>query len=258
MVSFQLSRRRPGADEDDCMRKGLERQLPARLRHRHALQAALQPVGPAAVPGPRRRPVQGDPRRAAPRSSPTTIETFTETGIQLASGAELDADVIVTATGLNLLALGGMRAAPSTASDDRAARDDGLQGHDAQRRPEPRVRARLHERLVDAQVRPDLRVRVPAAQAHGRARLRAVHARATTTRSVDPRSRSSTSPPATCCARSTSSRSRGRRRRGGCTRTTRATSSRSATARSRTGRSSSAGGDESGRPATADAQPVAA
>ena len=37
------------------------------------------------------------------------IETFTETGIRLASGAELQADVIVTATGLNLLALGGLQ-----------------------------------------------------------------------------------------------------------------------------------------------------
>jgi len=37
-----------------------------------------------------------------------TIETFTETGITLASGAELEADVVVSATGLNLLALGGM------------------------------------------------------------------------------------------------------------------------------------------------------
>ena len=36
------------------------------------------------------------------------IETFTETGISSASGAELEADVIVTATGLNLLLLGGM------------------------------------------------------------------------------------------------------------------------------------------------------
>jgi cation diffusion facilitator CzcD-associated flavoprotein CzcO len=40
-----------------------------------------------------------------------TIETFTENGIKLASGAELEADVIVTATGLNLLALGGMEIA---------------------------------------------------------------------------------------------------------------------------------------------------
>jgi cation diffusion facilitator CzcD-associated flavoprotein CzcO len=40
-----------------------------------------------------------------------TIETFTENGIKLTSGAELEADVVVTATGLNLLALGGMEVA---------------------------------------------------------------------------------------------------------------------------------------------------
>lgn len=36
------------------------------------------------------------------------IDTFTEKGIRLTSGAELQADVIVTATGLDLLALGGI------------------------------------------------------------------------------------------------------------------------------------------------------
>jgi monooxygenase len=36
------------------------------------------------------------------------IETFTDKGLKLASGDELDADIVVTATGLNLLALGGM------------------------------------------------------------------------------------------------------------------------------------------------------
>ncbi len=36
------------------------------------------------------------------------IETFTETGIALRSGAQLTADLIVTATGLNLQALGGL------------------------------------------------------------------------------------------------------------------------------------------------------
>lgn len=36
------------------------------------------------------------------------IATFTETGIQLDSGEHLDADVVVSATGLNLLAMGGM------------------------------------------------------------------------------------------------------------------------------------------------------
>jgi cation diffusion facilitator CzcD-associated flavoprotein CzcO len=36
------------------------------------------------------------------------IATFTERGVQLESGEHLDADVVITATGLNLLALGGM------------------------------------------------------------------------------------------------------------------------------------------------------
>jgi cation diffusion facilitator CzcD-associated flavoprotein CzcO len=39
------------------------------------------------------------------------IAEFTEGGIRLASGAELEADIVVTATGLRLLALGGMRLA---------------------------------------------------------------------------------------------------------------------------------------------------
>jgi cation diffusion facilitator CzcD-associated flavoprotein CzcO len=39
------------------------------------------------------------------------IETLTETGIRLRSGAELEADVIVTATGLNMLAFGGIELA---------------------------------------------------------------------------------------------------------------------------------------------------
>jgi monooxygenase len=36
------------------------------------------------------------------------IDTFTERGIRLASGREIEADIVVTATGLNLLAFGGM------------------------------------------------------------------------------------------------------------------------------------------------------
>jgi monooxygenase len=38
-----------------------------------------------------------------------TIDTFTETGIQLTSGKHLDADIIVTATGLDLQWFGGMQ-----------------------------------------------------------------------------------------------------------------------------------------------------
>jgi monooxygenase len=37
-----------------------------------------------------------------------TIDTFTETGIRLASGAELEADIVVTATGLQLVTIGEM------------------------------------------------------------------------------------------------------------------------------------------------------
>jgi monooxygenase len=37
------------------------------------------------------------------------VETFTETGLTLASGVKLDADIIVTATGLNMLAFGGVQ-----------------------------------------------------------------------------------------------------------------------------------------------------
>ncbi|HEX8101368.1 MAG TPA: NAD(P)/FAD-dependent oxidoreductase [Solirubrobacteraceae bacterium] len=39
------------------------------------------------------------------------IDTFTERGIRLQSGEEIEADVVVTATGLNLLAFGGMELA---------------------------------------------------------------------------------------------------------------------------------------------------
>jgi cation diffusion facilitator CzcD-associated flavoprotein CzcO len=47
---------------------------------------------------------------ASGRASVVTdrIRTFTETGIELESGQVLDADIIITATGLNLLVLGGI------------------------------------------------------------------------------------------------------------------------------------------------------
>jgi monooxygenase len=46
------------------------------------------------------------------------IETFTETGVRLRSGEELPADVIVTATGLNLLVLGGLELSVDAAPVD--------------------------------------------------------------------------------------------------------------------------------------------
>ncbi|ARC55637.1 FAD-containing monooxygenase EthA [Frondihabitans sp. 762G35] len=51
-----------------------------------------------------------------------TIDTFTERGIRLTSGEELDADVIVTATGLNLLLFGGMALSVDGTAIDPAER----------------------------------------------------------------------------------------------------------------------------------------
>jgi cation diffusion facilitator CzcD-associated flavoprotein CzcO len=48
------------------------------------------------------------------------IATFTETGIALESGTELEADVVVTATGLNVQFLGGMRLAVDGEEPDLA------------------------------------------------------------------------------------------------------------------------------------------
>ena len=50
------------------------------------------------------------------------VDTFTETGIRLASGAELEADVVVSATGLELLFLGGVELAVDDEPVDVASR----------------------------------------------------------------------------------------------------------------------------------------
>jgi monooxygenase len=109
MASFQLARRRPGAMKA-LLRKGLEGQLPPG----YDIDTHFKPrYGPwdqrlCLVP-------DGDLFKAirAGRAEVVTdgIETFTEQGIRLASGQELQADLIVTATGLNLVAAGGMEIA---------------------------------------------------------------------------------------------------------------------------------------------------
>ena len=103
------------------------------------------------------------------------IETFTETGLKLKSGAELAADLIVTATGLVLVPLGKAQAFRRRPRR-RSGQDLHLQGHDVLGRAQPRLGVRLHQRLVDAQGRPGLRVCLPADQSHGPRRLSPVHA----------------------------------------------------------------------------------
>ncbi len=93
------------------------------------------------------------------------IATFTEKGIQLESGEELAADIIVTATGLVMKVLSGMQLVVDGEVVDSSA-DDELQGHDVQRRAESGDGAGLHQRLVDAQVRADRAVCLSPRQLH--------------------------------------------------------------------------------------------
>ena len=97
-------------------------------------------------------------RRSAParrRSSPTRSSTFTETGIALASGEELEADIIVTATGLQWSMLGEMDFAVDGEPVDFAKTwtYKGMMYSDV---PNLVSHVRLHQRLVDAARRPHL------------------------------------------------------------------------------------------------------
>ena len=141
-----------------------------RLRRRHALHAALQPVGSAHVPRARRRPVRVRSRRAAPRWSRIRSRRSRRRDCNLRSGTGARSRPDRHRHGTQPAGVrrhAGQRRRPRGRSGAHAE----LQGHDVQRRAQPRLGVRLHERVVDAEMRPDLRVRVPAAQLHGRARL---------------------------------------------------------------------------------------
>jgi cation diffusion facilitator CzcD-associated flavoprotein CzcO len=106
MASFQLSRRRPRLARA-LIRKGVERQLPAGYDVDTHFNPSYNPWDQRLCLVP-----DGDLFRAigAGRASIVTdrIDTFTEDGLRLESGAELEADIIVTATGLRLVPLGGL------------------------------------------------------------------------------------------------------------------------------------------------------
>jgi monooxygenase len=109
MLMFQLSRRTPGFVKG-LLRKGAENNLPSGYDIDTHFKPSYNPWDQRMCLVP-----DGDLFEAisAGRATVVTdhIDTFTETGIRLQSGAELEADLIVTATGLNLLALGGMQVA---------------------------------------------------------------------------------------------------------------------------------------------------
>jgi cation diffusion facilitator CzcD-associated flavoprotein CzcO len=109
MLSFQLSRRRPRLMKA-ILRKDIERRLPAGYDIDTHFKPRYNPWDQRLCLVP-----DGDLFKAicAGRASVVTdqIEAFTESGLRLASGVELDADLIVTATGLNLVPLGGVTVA---------------------------------------------------------------------------------------------------------------------------------------------------
>jgi cation diffusion facilitator CzcD-associated flavoprotein CzcO len=105
-LNYQLAQRFPG-----LMRRLIRKGVLAQVPHGYPVDTHFNPTyGPwdqrlCLVP-------DGDLFRALRREQASIVtdrvERFTPTGIQLASGAHLDADVIVTATGLNLQAFGGI------------------------------------------------------------------------------------------------------------------------------------------------------
>jgi monooxygenase len=106
-LSFQLSRRRPELMKR-ILRRGLESQLPEGYDIDRHFSPRYDPWDQRLCVVP-----NGDLFRAIRHGSASVvtdrIETFTEEGIRLVSGQELPADIIVTATGLNLQMLGGAR-----------------------------------------------------------------------------------------------------------------------------------------------------
>ena len=106
MAFYQLSRRAPRFTRK-LIRRGVERQLPEGYDIDGNFEPRYNPWDERVclVPG-------GDLfttlRSGRADVVTDTIETFTEKGLKLTSGRELEADVIVTATGLNLLVLGGI------------------------------------------------------------------------------------------------------------------------------------------------------
>jgi cation diffusion facilitator CzcD-associated flavoprotein CzcO len=106
MLSFQLSRRRPNVMKS-LIRKAAIRELPPGYDVDTHFNPAYNPWDQrlCIVPDGNLFESIRDGRATVVTDR---ITTFTETGLELESGAELQADLIVSATGLRLLAFGGI------------------------------------------------------------------------------------------------------------------------------------------------------
>jgi cation diffusion facilitator CzcD-associated flavoprotein CzcO len=106
MASYQLSRRRPGLMKK-VLKKGVEKSLPAGYDVDRHFSPKYNPWDQRICLVP-----DGDLFKTISRGDAEivtdTIETFDEDGVELTSGGRLDADVVITATGLNLLFGGGV------------------------------------------------------------------------------------------------------------------------------------------------------
>ena len=104
--NYQLSQRRPETMKA-LVRKGLERQLPQGYDIATHFTPPYDPWDQrfCLVPD---GDLFGAIRSGRASVATGTIDTFTPTGVRLTSGEELEADVVVTATGLQLQALGGV------------------------------------------------------------------------------------------------------------------------------------------------------
>jgi len=103
---YQLSQRRPELARR-LIRAGVRRQLPEGYEIDVHFKPSYNPWDQrlCLVPDGDLFKVLRDGRASVVTD---TIESFTETGILLASGRELEADIIITATGLQMLAFGGL------------------------------------------------------------------------------------------------------------------------------------------------------
>jgi len=106
---FRASRRWPKFMKA-LIRKGVERRLPAGYDVDKHFQPSYNPWDQRVCLVPDDDLFQAI-RKGSASVVTDRIETFTEKGLKLESGEELEADVVVTATGLNLLMIGGMQIA---------------------------------------------------------------------------------------------------------------------------------------------------
>ncbi|MFG1743957.1 flavin-containing monooxygenase [Micromonospora chalcea] len=119
VANFQLSRRAPGVVKR-FLRRAAKGRLPAGYDVERHFSPRYDPWDQrlCVVPDGDLFTVLREGRASVVTD---TIDTFTEHGLRLASGEELPADIVVTATGLNLLALGGMTLAVDGADVDLAS-----------------------------------------------------------------------------------------------------------------------------------------